>query len=97
MQAPKPAHLAALLRVASVLIESRQPQAKALFSYALTQSYTPTRYLVRFDFPGVVSVHENDTGALVVRSLAGRPTEPDTTCGLYCARQLVGPALGEPA
>jgi hypothetical protein len=75
---------AALLTAAARLIESRQPSKVATLRHRLTLSPNgPALFLVRFDFPGVVSVHAHDTGALIVRSKPGRPTEPDTLLGAH--------------
>ena len=70
---------AVLLRAAARLIESRQPARQA----TLRHRHGLELFLVRFDFPGVVSVHAHDTGILIVRSRPGRPTEPDTSPGQY--------------
>lgn len=75
---------AALLSAAARLIESRQPEKVATLSYRLTLSPDgPSLFLVRFDFPGVVSVHAHDTGALIVRSRPGRPAVPDPLWGAH--------------
>ncbi len=72
---------AVLLRAAARLIESRQPAAQATFRHR--HNHGLERFLVRFDFPGVVSVYAHDTGILIVRSRPGRPTEPDTSPGQH--------------
>jgi hypothetical protein len=75
---------AALLAAAARLIESRQPSKVATLRYRFTLSPNgPSLFLVRFDFPGVVSVYAHDTGDLLVRSKAGQPTEPDTLLGVH--------------
>ena len=69
---------AVLLRAAAGLIESRQPARQATLRHRRDHSPNGLAlFLVRFDFPGVVSVYEHDTGVLIVRSRTGRPTEPD--------------------
>jgi hypothetical protein len=72
----------ALLTAAARLIESRQPARMAILRHRITLSPDgPALFLVRFDFPGVVSVHAQESGALIVRSKRGRPTEPDRRLG----------------
>lgn len=66
-----------VLRAAALLIESRQPASQALLTYRIPSTPDRAQYLVRFTFPGVVSVYAHDTGELIVRSLPGRPTEPN--------------------
>lgn len=34
-------------------------------------------YRARFDYPGVVSVYDRNTGELLVRSRPGHPTKPE--------------------
>lgn len=78
MATPNDERNAALLRAAARLIESRQPARQATFRHLCEGSPNgPAPFLVRFDFPGVVSVYTHDTGALVVRSLPGQPTVPE--------------------
>lgn len=67
--------LAQLLNAAARLLESRQPERQATLTHELL------RYLVRFDWPGVVSVFDHDTGRLVVKSKAGQPFEVDPSTG----------------
>lgn len=75
---------APLLAAAARLIESRQPARTATLRHRLTLSPDgDSLFLVRFDFPGVVSVLVHGTGALIVRSKPGRPTEPDTLLGAH--------------
>lgn len=79
----------ALLQAAAKLIESRQPARQASLRHP-HQGMPPRTdlFLVRFDFPGVVSVYTHDTGALVVRSLPGKPTVPDVLATLGQGLQL---------
>ena len=66
-----------LLRAAALLIASRQPAWQALLTYRIPLTGGALPYLVRFAFPGVVSVYAHNTGELIVQSRPGRPTEPD--------------------
>lgn len=67
-----------LLTAAARLIESRQPAHIATLRYRITLSPGDTAlFLVRFDFPGVVSVLAHDTGERLVRSMPGHPSKPD--------------------
>ena len=66
-----------LLRAAALLIASRQPAWQALLTYRIPLTGGALLYLVRFAFPGVVSVYTHHTGELIVQSRPGRPTEPD--------------------
>ena len=69
---------APLLAAAARLIESRQPARTATLRHRLTLSPGDTAlFLVRFDFPGVVSVFAHDTGERLVRSMPGHPSKPD--------------------
>ena len=75
---------AALLAAAALLIESRRPANMATLRHRLTLAPNgPSLFLVRFDFPGVVSVCEHETGIVLVRSKPGRPTVPDTLLGVH--------------
>lgn len=68
----------ALLTAAARLIESRQPAKAATLRHRITLSPDGAAlFLVRFDFPGVVSVFAHDTGELLVRSMPGHPSKPD--------------------
>ena len=61
----------ALLRLASQVLQSRMPTWQARFTHE------GMAYRARFEFPGVVSVADDNTGALLARSRPGRPTEVD--------------------
>ena len=61
---------AALLQQAHRVLIALQPAMSATFHSA------GVPYRVRFDYPGVVSVHRRNSGELVARSRAGRPTVP---------------------
>lgn len=66
-----------LLRKAAQILKAQQPKWQVNFKdYAATFD-KPFAYLARFDWPGVVSVHLVETGALVVRSLPGQPFTVD--------------------
>ncbi len=47
-------------------------------------------YRARFEWPGFVTVADDDTGELLARSLPGKPAEPDadTLARLLLARRL---------
>jgi hypothetical protein len=70
------AYRADLLRAAAVLIRSRQPAAQAVLSFRCERNINVRNHLVRFSFPGVVSVYLHATGELIVQSRPGRPTQP---------------------
>ena len=67
---------AGLLRAAGLLIESRQPAWQALLTHRMDPMHGASTYLVRFAYPGIVSVYEHNTGRLIVRSRPGQPTVP---------------------
>jgi hypothetical protein len=62
---------AALLRQAAEVLLSRMPTWTARFSRE------GIVYRARFEWPGIVSVCEANTGELLARSLPGQPTLPD--------------------
>lgn len=62
---------ATLLRLAAQVLQSRMPTWQAQFGH------DGGSYRARFEYPGVVSVADNNTGALLARSRPGRPTEVD--------------------
>jgi hypothetical protein len=76
MTTPSDGYKADLLRAAAVLLESRQPDASAVLSYWCERGINLRNHLVRFSFPGVISVYLHATGELVVQSRPGRPTQP---------------------
>lgn len=59
------------LRTAAAVLESRQPAFSACFGF------DGARCRARWEWPGVVVVVADNTGAELARSLPGRPTEPD--------------------
>jgi 2-oxo-4-hydroxy-4-carboxy--5-ureidoimidazoline (OHCU) decarboxylase len=61
---------AALLRQAHHVLIALQPAMTASF-HSWGEAYR-----VRFDYPGILSVHHRNTGELVARSRRGRPTVP---------------------
>jgi len=67
----------ALLRQAAAVMQAMQPAASAQF-YA-----GGTSYRARFDWPGRVRVFDRNTGELIVQSLPGQPTTPDTGAGFH--------------
>jgi hypothetical protein len=75
---------AALLRMAASVLQSRMPiwQAKVMMH--------GQAYRARFEWPGFVTVADDDTGELLARSLPGKPAEPDadTLARLLLARRL---------
>jgi hypothetical protein len=66
---------ATLLRLASQVLQSRMPTWQARFTHE------GMAYRARFEFPGVVSVADDNTGALLARSRPGMPTEMDRMAG----------------
>ena len=64
-----PFNPAELLRQADAVLRSRQPTSSADF-YAC-DGYA---FRARFDYPGVVSVYDHNTGDLLACSRPGKPT-----------------------
>lgn len=58
----------ALLRAAATLMHSRRPAPQAFLAFE------GVKYMVRFDWPGVVSVLDVKTGETLVESSPGQPT-----------------------
>lgn len=61
----------ALLRLAASVLQSRMPTWQARFMCE------GNAYRARFEWPGWVTVSDDNTGEPLARSLLGRPTEPD--------------------
>jgi hypothetical protein len=61
----------ALLRTAAKVLLSRMPTWQARFSVA------GHAYRARFEWPGVVTVADDNTGEVLARSVPGEPAEPD--------------------
>ena len=59
-----------LLRTADAVMRSRWPQLQAYFK----QDGVALR--ARFDYPGILCVHTNNTGEQLAESLPGCPTTP---------------------
>lgn len=74
--AGRPPLVLALLRTAAQILEARQPQRLAQFTGPDSR-----RYHARFDWPGVVIVTDYNGGQELVRSVPGRPTEPEQRQG----------------
>jgi len=60
-----------LLRTGAAVLLSRMPAWQARF---VVEGH---HYRARFEWPGVVTVADDNTGDVVARSLSGRPTEAD--------------------
>ena len=72
-----------LLRQAAAVLEAKRPQSQVHFNSSATSGGGGEPCLARFDFPGVVSVFDRNTGELLVKSMPGRPCEPDfSSCGV---------------
>jgi hypothetical protein len=61
----------ALLRMGANVLQSRMPTWQARFSC------DGVAFRARFEWPGVVTVADDNTGETLARSMPGRPTEPD--------------------
>ena len=74
----RPEHLAqfdgraGLLKTGAKVLQSRMPAWQAGFML----QRTPFR--VRFEWPGVVSVADDNTGEVLARSVPGQPCVPDS-------------------
>lgn len=62
---------AELLAIGAGVLQSRMPGWQARF---LVEGLA---FRARFEWPGVVTVADDNTGERLARSLPGRPTEPD--------------------
>ena len=60
-----------LLRHASAVLQSRMPAWNGRFRFDFVH------YRARFDWPGVVTVSDDNTGETLARSVPGKPFEPD--------------------
>ena len=69
-----------LLQQGAAVLQSRMPLSNASFKH------NQEPYRARFDWPGVVTVSEDNTGEVLARSLPGRPFEPDTETKARAAR-----------
>ncbi len=62
---------AELLRTAASVLQSRMPAWQARFTVY------GRHYRARFEWPGLVTVADDNTGELLARSVCGKPAEPD--------------------
>lgn len=74
-----------LLRTGAAVLQARMPAWNVAFRLV------GIAYRARWDWPGVVTVADDNTGEVLARSIPGKPTEPDAET-LARARGMRGPA-----